>query len=189
MTAFKTFLNMLSSCCNSFGKLSPEEWGSNKGRCDIEGLKIYIYIYIYTRAKALGEPSAKLADVVRVRSSWCGLLSAKWINAPALSSYHPCQSTFFHLCLESPEPKSDVFLLWTRRIYTSFLSWAGKFSWFFLQYVFLIHQPPPTTQSPHVHPPLPPPTIQPPTHPSRGSKTDKFLAKHAGSRQAWKKTK
>ena len=78
---------MLSSCCNSFGKLSPEEWGSHKGRCDIEGLKIYIYIYdiyiyiryiyIHTRAKALGEPSAKLADVVRVRSSWCGLLSAK----------------------------------------------------------------------------------------------------------------
>ena len=89
---------MLSSCCNSFGKLSPEEWGSHKGRCDIEGLKRYIYIYIYiyiytiyiyiydiyniyiyihTRAKALGEPSAKLADVVRVRSSWCGLLSAK----------------------------------------------------------------------------------------------------------------
>ena len=85
---------MLSSCCNSFGKLSPEEWGSHKGRCDIEGLKRYIYIYtiyiyiydiyiytiyiyIHTRAKALGEPSAKLADVVRVRSSWCGLLSAK----------------------------------------------------------------------------------------------------------------
>ena len=70
---------MLSSCCNSFGKLSPEESGSHKGRCDIEGLKIYIYIYIhiYTRTKALGEPSAKLADVVRARSSWCGLLSAK----------------------------------------------------------------------------------------------------------------
>ena len=24
----------------SFGKLNPEEWGSHKGRCDIEGLQI-----------------------------------------------------------------------------------------------------------------------------------------------------